>query len=706
MGCANFIEERSLQLDVSPYKAAQRGVTTGPRKNKAHGCGAGIQEKYRQLFRHQEIIKDLGEKGGKFHDDEFAPDSSLLNKTGNAPAAFNKFVFKRATEFMDTKEIAVFRGIDPCDIKQGALGDCYLLCCLSVLAERPNLVERLIITEDFNHVGCYAIWLCDAGTWRSVIVDDFFPYNPTTKLPAFTKSNGPELWVLLLEKAYAKLFGGYDVIEGGLPHYALKDLTGAPYDSKESSDPDVMWKYIKESNDKNYLLTCYSKSTEVREEKNALGIVSGHAYSILDAREVVTNDGTDRIVQIRNPWGKFEWKGDWGDFSNKWTPEAKMQVETFTAADDGTFWMSINDFVNFYEGVGICKLHEDYFYQSTKFTHEESTLPNFRAQDDAFIPFENPNRTVVRLNVEQKTHIFLSVNQTDDRKFLVSGLPYSYSTVRILVAKVTPDGLRYEAGTSATDRDTVVEATLNKGTYLVTIEIVWEQEHHKKFTLSAYSQNAVTLQRVGGADYDRIERNILKNFAPRNPGSRSKDYVSINEPNIKRYMGSEFGLVYFYYQNNGSKTLKETVFMNNRVNLRATTPFNNNDKFEVTVNPNSDAIVIFKSVTTAAYSFSVKSTFEAGNLFDGIKSDFNRPLYADTVHHDDPEDILHEEHDDDCYNQFIKNDRDTFEPIQEAKVDAPAAEEEDKEVILQVIGEMKGEVFAEQAVFGGAIQSY
>jgi len=702
MGCANFIEERSQQLDLDAKTSAQRGVTLVSGKKKAHACIGTIQEKYKKLFRHQEIIKEFGAKGGKYTDDEFTPDPIHFNKTGNAPPAFNKFVFKRATEFMDPKEIAVFRGIDPCDIRQGALGDCYLLCCLSVLAERPNLVERLIITEEFNHVGCYAIWLCDAGTWRSVIVDDYFPYNPNTRLPAFTKSNGPELWVLLLEKAYAKLFGGYDVIEGGLPHYALKDLTGAPYDSLESTDPDVMWKYIKESNDKNYLLTCYSKSTEVREEKNPLGIVSGHAYSILDAREVVTSDGSDRIVQIRNPWGKFEWTGAWGDHSKKWTPEARMQVETFTQADDGTFWMSINDFVTYYEGVGICKLHEDYFYKSVKFTHEGTTLPNFRTKVDSNIPFENPNRTIVRLHVEQKTHLFLSVNQTDDRKFLVSGLPYSYSNVRILVSKVTTDGLRYEAGTSATDRDTVIEATLGKGVYLISIEIIWEQEHHKEFTLSSYSQHPVTFERVGSPDYDKIERNILKSFAIKNPNGKVKDYASINEPNIKRYMGSEFGIVYFYYSNKGNATLKETVFMNNRVNLRACLPFKNNDQFDVTVHPNSEAIVIFKSVTTDSYSFGLKSNFTVASFFGGFGSE--RLPYADTVHHDNPEDVVVEHHDDDCYNQFIKNDKDTFS-MQEVKVGAPEAEEEDNEVIIKVLGQIKGEVIAEEADFLGQVKT-
>jgi len=40
------------------------------------------------------------------------------------------------------------------------------------------------------------------------------------------------------------------------------------------------------------------------EEENDLGLLSGHAYAILDHQEVVGSTGkTERIIKIRNPWG-------------------------------------------------------------------------------------------------------------------------------------------------------------------------------------------------------------------------------------------------------------------------------------------------------------------------------------------------------------------------------------------------------------------
>jgi hypothetical protein len=48
--------------------------------------------------------------------------------------------------------------------------------------------------------------------------------------------------------------------------------------------------------------------------------MTGHAYSILDVFELPHNDEIPnrkrdvlRLLRIRNPWGKMEWKGKWSD---------------------------------------------------------------------------------------------------------------------------------------------------------------------------------------------------------------------------------------------------------------------------------------------------------------------------------------------------------------------------------------------------------
>ena len=61
------------------------------------------------------------------------------------------------------------------------------------------------------------------------------------------------------------------------------------------------------------------KKLSLKEQKK-IGIVSNHAYSLLDVYPCVyTLSGKLTLVKLRNPWGNTEWQGDWNFSSNLWT---------------------------------------------------------------------------------------------------------------------------------------------------------------------------------------------------------------------------------------------------------------------------------------------------------------------------------------------------------------------------------------------------
>jgi calpain-15 len=106
----------------------------------------------------------------------------------------------------------------------------------------PELVERIFITKEYNDEGVYRVRLCKDGEWCEVTVDDYFPCFPLAG-PFFSRAHNNELWVLLLEKAYAKLHGNYKTLCGGEPHQALMDLTGCPTTSFNLKDTLVKKMY-------------------------------------------------------------------------------------------------------------------------------------------------------------------------------------------------------------------------------------------------------------------------------------------------------------------------------------------------------------------------------------------------------------------------------------------------------------------------------
>jgi hypothetical protein len=61
-----------------------------------------------------------------------------------------------------------------------------------------------------------------------------------------------------------------------------------------------------------------------------LGLLSEHAYSLLHVRLVrcrAVKGGHARLLQLRNPWGRLEWKGDWSDGSPLWTETLRSQLD-------------------------------------------------------------------------------------------------------------------------------------------------------------------------------------------------------------------------------------------------------------------------------------------------------------------------------------------------------------------------------------------
>ena len=201
-----------------------------------------------------------------------------------------------------------------------------------------------------------------SGEPVDIVLDDYIPcfYNAG---PMFSRSNGDELWVLLLEKAYAKLHGNYYSLRFGLTQDGLIDMTGCPTSSPFDWDPahlnpadkDTIWTTILEADQQGFSITCETPGEDKVTERGGgkgTGIVSGHAYSLLRA---VEHNGV-RLLNIRNPWGKFEWDGDWSDGSELWTEEFIDAIKPVFDTSDGGFWISFEDFIFQYNSFNIVEV--------------------------------------------------------------------------------------------------------------------------------------------------------------------------------------------------------------------------------------------------------------------------------------------------------------------------------------------------------------
>merc|ERR1719502_1652581 len=165
------------------------------------------------------------------------------------------------------------------DIRQQALGDCWLISALALLAERPELLNVLLPTREVNGAGAYQVRLCHDGEWRTVLVDDCLPClqhpgGPAVGMPgvpAFAYAARRQLWVSLVEKAMAKLYGSYEALEEGNTDEALATLTGYPCErietrparranrgasgGAEMSDPELLWARLLSFHEAGFLMS-------------------------------------------------------------------------------------------------------------------------------------------------------------------------------------------------------------------------------------------------------------------------------------------------------------------------------------------------------------------------------------------------------------------------------------------------------------------
>merc|ERR1719265_667748 len=111
---------------------------------------------------------------------------------------------------------------------------------------------------------------------------------------------------------------------------------------------------------KNYMMGC-GISGGGREGQRADGLITGHAFSLLQVKKV---EGCV-FLQCRNPWAdENEWKGEWSDHSKSWGTDLGKKVKAALRpqfADDGAFWMQYKDWAHCFDSVNVCmkSMHPD-----------------------------------------------------------------------------------------------------------------------------------------------------------------------------------------------------------------------------------------------------------------------------------------------------------------------------------------------------------
>ncbi|CEF63498.1 Calpain-15 [Strongyloides ratti] len=343
---------------------------------------------------------------------------------------------------------AVFRdnNLLTTDIEQGLLGNCWFLSSLAVCTEKFEILKKIFITSNYQHNGIYCLSLCIDGMWKSIIVDDFFPCFPDTKYQIFAVGRRNQLWVPLIEKAFAKAYGNYANLSAGTSAEGFSALTGCPTQQIDLRNEmyrecsDILWVKIISSKEAGFLMGC-SAGNQFLSDKEYLkvGLQKQHGYSFLDTATL--SNGT-KIVKLRNPWGKFVWNKEYSNNWSGWNIDEKKRLMP-NGIEAGVFWMPFDSFCKYFTMIEICKIRTNWkeIRIPLKACHDWSNL--FKLKTIKIIVTEDTEATFVlhQTNSRSKNslHDLLIVIYEENTLYGGPGNIIAYSEHSLLPFVVTED---------------------------------------------------------------------------------------------------------------------------------------------------------------------------------------------------------------------------------------------------------------------------
>ncbi|TDZ40721.1 Calpain-9 [Colletotrichum trifolii] len=364
--------------------------------------------------------------------------TTLSNPSASVPKAVKRIheIFENPT-FM--------KNLNGGDVKQGSLGDCWLMASLTALANVDGGMERICVAYD-TRIGIYGFVFYRDGEWIYSIIDDkLYLKSPCWDSPSMQRDllqqidredvervyrktyqtgskalffaqckDQNETWVPLLEKAYAKAHGDYASLAGGWIGEGLEDLTGGVTTELLTSDildTEGFWDNELSKVNEEFLFGCSTGLLDGGYGERD-GISEGHAYVVMEARTLKCGE---RLIKLRNPWGKIRkglWEGAWSDGSKEWTTEVQEELGHHFG-NDSVFWINYEDFLRKYQHLDRTRLFRDPAWRSTQ------------RWIGVEVPWKSQFNEKFQINLSKNGPLVLVLSQLDGRYF--KGLQGQYT---------------------------------------------------------------------------------------------------------------------------------------------------------------------------------------------------------------------------------------------------------------------------------------
>ena len=270
-------------------------------------------------------------------------------------------------------------------IKRGIMKDRYFLGAFLMLFRRREefftdlILDPQHIKENIN-AGFIGFTFFINGEWINVTIDTTIPRHGD-EISLSNTETANAYWMCLFEKAYAKIFKTYTVLEMKGVKDFLVDFTGGWSKMTEFTNNKEMgfdenkkkslFEEIQKALEIKSLVGCmkYDESKEkedLEDDKSEEGcedeaIVPNCMYNILDARE----DNGIKLIYLVNYWPKGKWTSSYSVEDETWEANKALaeRLDYQVSQSDGTFWMSFDDWLTYFNRIYYCRIFPENWSQ-------------------------------------------------------------------------------------------------------------------------------------------------------------------------------------------------------------------------------------------------------------------------------------------------------------------------------------------------------
>ena len=499
---------------------------------------------------------------------------------------------------------------------------------ISLMASIPGLIENIFKTQSINDEGCYELYMYVNGEYRIVVLDDYLPVIKNTSFLRFSKPFKEEIWLPLLEKAYAKTHGGYGALITCDASSVFQSFTGVPVEKINVFDLDTEdLKITLKNNLENFVFLIPNEK-----KSKDIGIMPGKAYQLKELFDLgpITENKNDKkeskennenkenienneekkeeieeksniILKLYNMFEYKQYKGKWSNEGDFFTEEIKKKVN-FNPNDKNHLYMSLEYIKKFFSQIHIVYKLFDCNIKLLTVPRESVNIPqvfNLYIQNDAKVSFslifkdsQNSEESPYEQSLKKKQKIIpaticISEYNLEEKTFI-----------------------NFDGCFNSEEGPETVK-NLTSGYYLIWTYIAYDycsKPAPKEYALKVCSNDNFKLRLQALDTKYHLLKNILYSGIKKYQGQFMKnDEICVMDDNYYNFTGLGFQIII----NPFKEYFQKWIFKTQLTNMTLLYPYSKFENFEIQVLPQNFFLLVgIKIDNTKKNKFEMKSYFK------------------------------------------------------------------------------------------------